>query len=287
MQVIRGAAPAGVRGTAPTQCQVVSPQQACHLQADLTARRPAVTVRAAPAGAAMLTRDNDTQTPSAWIASPAGMPGSSSSSPTRGGAARPGLAPSQLVAAPGLVMTSALIAQATDQSMEQVCQCVGRLCVHQCTQAAASADAHPPPLQALPASDPPALTCNPAINCSLCNRRCRRTRWRTRVCQARTQRWPLARLAPTTTRSPASNSKWLSRCDISCALLECGPSHGRGHQLVKMKHGCRILTCVGHEQQHKQHLCLPPGWPQALSQWMTERSVLPIENSLGGSIHAV
>ena len=36
-----------------------------------------------------------------------------------------------------------------------------------------------------------------------------------------------------------------------------------------------------------QDPALRPGTTQALSQWMVERAVLPIENSLGGSIHAV
>ena len=32
---------------------------------------------------------------------------------------------------------------------------------------------------------------------------------------------------------------------------------------------------------------VPPAHTQALSQWLTDRAVLPIENSLGGSIHTV
>ena len=45
---------------------------------------------------------------------------------------------------------------------------------------------------------------------------------------------------------------------------------------LKAVPGCQPLPCEQFETAF-----------EAISQWMAERAVLPIENSLGGSIHAV
>ncbi len=82
---------------------------------------------------------------------------------------------------------------------------------------------------------------------------------------------------------------------LPCDQFEVAFQVGSWHGLVDCLPGAcapstyRTRVCSGSARAAQQHhigvrLFLAA---QALSQWMSERAVLPIENSLGGSIHAV
>ena len=74
---------------------------------------------------------------------------------------------------------------------------------------------------------------------------------------------------------PAAQAAPEQRTAMSVAYQGAPGAYSEGAAL-KAVPGCQPLPCEQFETAF-----------EAISQWMAERAVLPIENSLGGSIHAV